>query len=84
LKQVGVNVLFLFQVIQLGAHFDSNEHQQLDHALVSLAMPATTLDLLKEAGVGTRRHLYAFFMLSQIKHCWNEIKLPQRILTDPK
>lgn len=47
IKQVVISVVFIY-VRQSSrvptAHFDRTGHQQLDHALVSLAMPATTVD----------------------------------------
>ena len=47
IKQVVVSVVFVY-VRQSSrvptARFDRTGHQQLDHALVSVAMPATTVD----------------------------------------
>lgn len=82
IKQGGVSVMFVYVRQSSGvptAHFDRTGHQQLDHALVSLVMPATTVDQLRESGMKTGRHLYSSFTLSLMKHCSAENKQPQRI-----
>lgn len=57
------------------AHFHRGGHQQLDHAPVSLAMPATTVDSLRESGMRTGCHLYSSFTLGQIRLCEAENKV---------